>query len=394
MALGPRLTFRKIKRMIFESLHKYNGKMEIPLPLTSVKQIAGRAGRFGMHKSVPALDADLSLSADTTSTTSIAPVTSSSPGGSVTTLHAIDLPILTRLLPLPLPPLPRATLDTPFETLAALSSLLPPSTTYASLLDHTSLLLLPPPHTTLGSPSHKYPLADVVEEHRDRLTLAEMETLCFSPVSVRDPIALGIFEKVVAAYADAGCVGVHETFEPSGLVGMLEVCEEALAALPPTIDPSSTSTAGGNGKQRRPFVPPVLINSIPRLETLHKSLVFYIWLSFRFPIAFPDQPIAQAIKFRTERVLEECLERLPGLKKRASASVSASASAGGAVGSKKVSRKGKVERPAPAEREKGKRVEYQSKEEGDRRRRRETWGGVGLVRSANANANAGQRAEA
>jgi hypothetical protein len=76
------------------------------------------------------------------------------------------------------------------------------------------------------------------------------------------------------------------------------------------------------------------------------------------------------------------------LKKRASASVSA----GGAVGSKKVMRKGKVERPAPAEREKGKRVEYQSKEEGDRRRRRETWGGVGVVRPSHD--NAGQRAEA
>ncbi|TYJ58722.1 hypothetical protein B9479_000558 [Cryptococcus floricola] len=61
-------------------------------------------------------------------------------------------------------------------------------------------------------------------------------------------------------------------------------------------------------------VPPLIINALPKLETLHKSLVLYIWLSLRLEVSFPDRLVAQELKTMCEAALEECLQRLPGLK--------------------------------------------------------------------------------
>lgn len=39
--------YRNIRRIIFKTLHKFNGIDLEPVPTNQVKQIAGRAGRFG-----------------------------------------------------------------------------------------------------------------------------------------------------------------------------------------------------------------------------------------------------------------------------------------------------------------------------------------------------------
>lgn len=166
----------------------------------------------------------------------------------------------------------------------------------------------------------------------------------------------------MASYANRGHVDINDCFGPSLLFDMLSRCEYALLTNP-GFDPTHTGTP------KKTTVPSVLIHSIPLLETLHKSLVFYIWLAFRFPIAFPDQPEAQNIKERVEMVLEECLERLPGLKKISLVK---------ALGKKE--RKKMIEDKKKAESlSRKKKVEYGSKADMDRRKKREIWGNVGVV---------------
>jgi ATP-dependent RNA helicase SUPV3L1/SUV3 len=283
--------------MIFEALHKYNGKEDVPLSLTQIKQIAGRAGRYGMQRTTNPTEEDSDAAA---------PDESPALAGSVTTLHKADLPLLKALLPQPLPPITRATLDIPMTTIQALSSLLAPETTFAQLLEQASQLAVLPPKMTLTENRHRTQLSDVVEPLRDFLTLSEMETFSFAPVNQRDPRSVAVFEKVVLAYAKQGRVDLLECYTGSGLIKALEMVEATLDTLPP-LPPIE-------GIGRRLLTPPVIVTSIPSLETLHKTLVMYIWLSFRFDVAFPDRPLAVEIKERVEVVLDQCLARLPGLR--------------------------------------------------------------------------------
>jgi len=278
---------RKIGRIIFESLTKFDGKKEVPLSLTQVKQIAGRAGRFGQERR--------------DSTTDEVPTA----GGSVTTLHAADLPLLRAMLPLPLPPITRATIELPTAAIAAVAPLLPATTTYDDLIDNVAALAKLPPNTVLMDITKIGPQADVVEDFRHVLTLSEVQTFTQAPVNLRDPNVKAIFGAVVRAYAEDYLVQIEEVLEESSLLRTLQTVEDTLASLPP-LPPTGVS--------RQSSAPPVTISAIPLLESLHKALVLYIWLSYRLELAFPDRALANEYKARTEEVLEACLERLPGVR--------------------------------------------------------------------------------
>ncbi|WRT67588.1 uncharacterized protein IL334_004560 [Kwoniella shivajii] len=284
----------KIKRMIFESLSKYNGKTEVPLALTQIKQIAGRAGRYKTAND------DTSNIA----TPDEAPAT----GGLVTTLHKADLPILRELMKRDLPSIPRANLEVPYPNLAELASLLPSNTSFGSLLEHFAVLAKPPAFTTLSAYGHKLPLADLIEPYRDQLSLQEIDLFCFAPLNLRDERAKAIFKNLIEDFSENGLVELENIFGPSRLLHQLELVEETLRTLPP-LPPIL-------GVGRKLLTPPIIISSIPMLETLHKSLVLYIWLSFRLEVSFPDRNKAVEYKERTELVLDQCLERLPGLRQR------------------------------------------------------------------------------
>ena len=346
--------------MIFESLHKYNGKEDVPLSLTQIKQIAGRAGRFGMQRTT----------SDNTTADPLLPDETPAPGGSVTTLHATDLPILKSLLPLPLPPITRAIIDIPSPTLSSLAALLDPETTFAELLEHASTLAVLPANTTLGGNRHRVQLADIIEPLRDQLTMKEMETFTFAPVQYRDQRQVAIFQAIVLAFAQQGRVDLMTLYEGSGLIESLKVVEEALKTLPPL--PASEGPGSGTGP--KVFVPQIMITSIPSLETLHKSLVMYIWLSFRYDVSLPDRALAVEVKERVEKVLDQCLARLPGLRQKKEKRQSHSGQR------KKLDlpqlRRQEEER---LRKEEVKKIQYHGKGEDQVRRRRDTWRNVGMV---------------
>lgn len=348
--------------MIFESLHKYNGKEDVPLSLTQIKQIAGRAGRFGMQRT----------SNDTADP--LLPDEIPAPGGSVTTLHASDLPILKSLLPLPLPPITRATIDIPSPTLSSLAALLPAETTFAELLEHASTLALLPANTTLGANRHRVQLADIIEPLRDQLTMKEMETFTFAPVQYRDQRQVAIFQSIVLAFAKQGRVDLMALYDGTGLTESLDTVEKALETLPPLPPPLTEGPVPGN--EPRVFVPHIMITSIPSLETLHKSLVMYIWLSFRYDVSLPDRSLAVEIKERVEKVLDECLARLPGLRQKKQNVKTRSQ--GEDRNRLDIPEMRRLDEERKRE-EEGKKIQYVGKGQEQARKRRDTWRNVGLV---------------
>jgi ATP-dependent RNA helicase SUPV3L1/SUV3 len=353
--------------MIFESLHKFNGRNEVPLSLTQIKQIAGRAGRFGQGRtssptafpmpgvstvSSPAVR-DIADTADPAM-----PDETPAPGGEVTTLHKADLPLLRSLLPRPLPSITHATVDVPFEVTEQLAALLPLSTQFSELLDHVSNLARLPPHTTLGTTQHKLPLSDLIEPMREHLSLSEFDLFTYSPVNTRDQRIVDIFRTIVSGFATTGKVSFDEVFGPSKLLKTLEAVELALSTMP---SPSQIQAG------KKWVLPGIVINSLPLLESLHKSLVLYIWLSFRLNVAFPDRPIAVEVKARTEAVLEQSLEHLPGLKRRKKSSAEDTERIR-VKAEREAAQGGKIE------------IDWRPRDEGERTRER--WRGVGLVQPA------------
>jgi ATP-dependent RNA helicase SUPV3L1/SUV3 len=186
-----------------------------------------------------------------------------------------------------------------------------------------------------------------------------METFSFAPVNQRDPLSVAVFEKVVTAFAKQGRVDLLPCYEGSSLIDTLEVVEETLKTLPPL---PSTEVAG-----TKTVTPPIIINSITSLETLHKSLVMYIWLSFRYDVSFPDRPLAVEVKERVELVLDQCLARLPGMKKTQN--------------KLKQVRKGTEKRVVEEKKQGGEKpkIHYASKGEDQGRRKRQMWKNVGMV---------------
>jgi ATP-dependent RNA helicase SUPV3L1/SUV3 len=228
------------------------------------------------------------------------------PGGIVTTLHKVDLPILRAVLPMELPKIKRATLDVPFRTLSDLSVLLPPNTPYADVLDHLHNLVQLPPNTRAGDFEQLVPVAQVLEPYRDQLSLTEIDLFTCCPVNHRDANIVSIFENIVRRYAEEGLVEIESVFGSTRFLSMLDLVEATLATLPP-LPPII-------GIGRRVLTPPIIVSSIPSLESMHKALVMYIWLSFRLEVAFPERHHAVELKTRVEVVLDNCLARFPGLR--------------------------------------------------------------------------------
>ncbi|ODO01384.1 hypothetical protein I350_06203 [Cryptococcus amylolentus CBS 6273] len=155
----------------------------------------------------------------------------------------------------------------------------------------------------------------LIEPYRPFLSIGEIDLFSFAPTSSRDENAIEVFRNLVDDYGTLGCVTVESVYSTTDLLPTLDDVLGTRHTLPPL---SQTAIPGllNNNK-----VPPLIINALPKLETLHKSLVLYIWLSLRLEVSFPDRPVAQELKTKCEAALEECLQRLPVLKMKKGAAV-------------------------------------------------------------------------
>ena len=274
--------------MIFETLHKFNGKQEVMMSISQIKQIAGRAGRYGQH------DAD-------------------SGGGAVTTLNPADLPLLKDILKAPLTPVHRAVLDANSVIVAKLSLLLPPEITHAQLLEEVAALAIVPSYCAPSDTSGSTKIATTIEEYHDSLTLSEIMLFVFAPVNTRDERVVSAFRSFIERFVDLGYVPIYEALPPQ-LLENLDMVELARKAMPDADHLESREPS-----HRVPTsIPPAIVAGLPMLESLHKAIVLYLWLSFRMDLAFPEREKAGALKLRVEDALEFCLERLPGLKQKRS----------------------------------------------------------------------------
>ncbi|KAL9127789.1 MAG: hypothetical protein Q9217_003395 [Psora testacea] len=254
-----------IKRIIFESLQKYNGSFHEIIAFNEIKQIAGRAGRFRTA-------AQAEREGESQSNES-SPTIPSPNLGLVTTLEECDLPIVRKAMENEAAPIMSAGIFPPTSVLIKFAAYFPPSTSFSYILLRLHEISLMHPRFTLCQLKDQIPIADVIQPVKN-LTTQDRIIFCAAPANTRQK---GM-DVILAAFAR--CVGENS----SG--ALLDIPELPLDILDEEITLDR--------------------NYLERLEKLHKALILYLWLSYRFAGVF----INQAMAFYVKGLVEERIDKM------------------------------------------------------------------------------------
>ncbi|RZB46106.1 DExH-box ATP-dependent RNA helicase DExH18, mitochondrial isoform B [Glycine soja] len=149
-----------IRRVIFNSLAKYNGDKMVPIPASQVKQIAGRAGRRGYLY----------------------------PDGLATTMHLDDLDYLIECLKQPFDDVKKVGLFPFYEQVELFSGQLP-DLTFPQILEKFGENCRLDGSYFLCQHNHIKKIANMLGKVQG-LSLKDHFNFCFAPVNVRDPKAM------------------------------------------------------------------------------------------------------------------------------------------------------------------------------------------------------------
>ncbi|KAL9601077.1 MAG: hypothetical protein Q9219_002787 [cf. Caloplaca sp. 3 TL-2023] len=284
-AIGMGLNL-SIKRIVFTTSVKFNGVDSVPIEISQIKQIAGRAGRY--RTAAQAADQEVAvrdLSSAEARATKTSPV-KPSPGtlGLVTTLENRDLPAIQTAMASDADPIMSAGLFPPVDVLVRFAAYFPPSTplSYILLRLYNTSLLHPRFHHC--SVQDQLLIADTIEPVRN-LTISDRLIFCASPTDVKDED----FQPILRAFAK--CVGNN------GGGGILDIKALDLELL----DMRYTIVSR---------------ESLQRLERLHKALILYLWLSYRFAGIFNTQNMAFYVKKLVEERIQQALSKMADKMKR------------------------------------------------------------------------------
>ncbi|UZJ52958.1 hypothetical protein CBS101457_002278 [Exobasidium rhododendri] len=301
-AIGMGLNL-KIKRIIFSKVQKWNGTDMVPISASQIKQIAGRAGRFGTKTD------------------------QEEQGGLVTTMDQVDLPVLESALEAPLLPITRAVIQPSSKDLASLATALPMKRpvghqsfgrhrSMISLLQDLQLITQIDSSTFLLSPMEQQnalaPLLEDAVPTSLNLTIAERELFALAPANVRDERLLSLFANMVGYYVRSDLVKFEKCDISLGMMNALRSIEKIQERVTPHLypdakgprEPVSLVEALGEVKT------PPDINSLMLLESLHRGLTLYLWFSFRLPLAFCYRDEVERHKLRAESAIAFSLEAI------------------------------------------------------------------------------------
>lgn len=282
-AIGMGLNL-EIKRVVFESVTKFDGTKMRVLTLPELKQIGGRAGRFRT--------AAQAIQAATTDPTALNPKTeaalqqsvTTSPKaeqvGLVTSLEEEDLEHVLDSFEQEAEPLQTAGLFPPSFMIEKFASYFPTGTPFVFILLRLRDIARLPDRFHMCSFRDLADLAKVIQPF---------------PLSIRDRC---IFLTAPVALADANLRNVLTALakrvanhDSGDLLDIKEINLEILDHSPETY-------------------PYGQVNYLRNLESLHKALTLYLWLSYRYVGVFQNQGLAFHVKALVEEKINKYLDRL------------------------------------------------------------------------------------
>lgn len=272
-----------IKRVIFESTWKYNGSQFEPISIPHLKQIAGRAGRYRVAPQSQPTSGPPSVHKKLPSNENPGASVASGSIGLVTSLEQMDYARVRQAMQTEAEPIMTAGIFPPTAVLTRFAAYFPPGTPFSYILSRLHQISHLHPRYHLCNLRDQTAIADIIEPVQG-LTTADRIVFCAAPASHRLPD----FRSIVIAFAQ--CVA-HNT--GGALLDMLDLKLEILDV---QVSAERDYLVG--------------------LETVHKALILYIWLSYRFVGVFQNQDMAFYIKGMVEERINEVLAQVSSSRKQ------------------------------------------------------------------------------
>lgn len=271
--------------MIFQSSYKIHGGQFSELFVHEVKQIAGRAGRYSTA------EADMKKTPDKTAVVSVAetPVINDVPApvspapapqkqlGLVTSLERLDYPAINRLMNSEPLPITTAGLLPPSYLIERFVRYFPLGTPFSFLLNRLHDIATTNSRFHLCDLRQQTAIADAIEDVEE-LSTADRIVFVSSPADTRKPGEAELINTYARMVAEGKGVNILDV---PGLD--LDLLDE-------------------NFNADRAY--------LGKIEKLHKSIVIWMWLSYRFKSVFIERDLALHVKALTESRIEDTLAKL------------------------------------------------------------------------------------
>jgi ATP-dependent RNA helicase SUPV3L1/SUV3 len=257
------LYIRKVRRIVFQRTNKFSGSHVIPLSASQIKQIGGRAGRYGLHGD-------------------------SSSGGVVTTLHEKDLPAVKTAMETPFHQFKNASLGLSPDLYQRILSVLPTGAgglTAQEVLMYCSRL----PHWLAAPPETKQKTNDqiaFVDSILCKESRADRSIFVHLPFPYSDESVRAVVEDMLRDYCEKNYVDIIEITTRHGLLQALAMVRRSMAQNIPLINQDT---------------------ELKMLETLHKALVAYVWSHWHWPTAFYAHNLSVSLLRATEGAMDHVL---------------------------------------------------------------------------------------
>jgi len=266
-----------IKRVIFEASNKFDGATRRTLSVADIKQIGGRAGRY--RTASQATETTTNTPQGDTATQGASPnkIPSEDSVGIVTTLEKFDFPVVRAAMESEPEPIRTAGIFPPDTVLERFSSYFPPGTPFSYIMTRLHELSLMHKRFHLCGLRDQIWVADLIEPVQG-LTIGDRSVICSAPASQTDA---DLWRELMPAYA-------RIIAEQSG-GNLVDIAQLPLEVLEAEVSPSR--------------------EYLRELERLHKGIVTYLWLSYRFAGLFTTRALAFHVKTMVEEKIEEVLDK-------------------------------------------------------------------------------------
>ncbi|PTB41805.1 uncharacterized protein TrAFT101_009580 [Trichoderma asperellum] len=260
-AIGMGLNL-EIRRVIMESVTKFDGSQNRLLTFPEIKQIGGRAGRY---RSAQNPDGSTDESGKV---------------GLVTTMERADLRSVQRAFQRTVEDIQAACIQPPAGIVERFASYFPPDTPLSYILKRIQETATVSSLYKMGLGSDILEIADIIQDIP--LTIHDRLTFCYLPVALRAERAVDVLRALAKVVA---------TNSKGDLLDIEEIPLEFLDTNPEDFH--------GSGQQY-----------LSKLESLHVALNQYVWLSYRYSGMFRSQALAFHVRTLVEEKLMKTLEWL------------------------------------------------------------------------------------